>query len=79
VSLRRVADIPTFRNGFQIWPSLGITGLYVWPWLDLAQRRNARGINAKGHRNEVYFRTADFFGGAVFFQRRCSCVRQYAN
>jgi MFS family permease len=26
-------DIPTFRSGFQIWLSLGITGLYVWPWL----------------------------------------------
>jgi len=24
-------DIPTFRSGFQIWLSLGITGLYVWP------------------------------------------------
>jgi hypothetical protein len=33
-----------------------------------AQRRNARGINAKGRREEVYFRTADFFGGAVFFR-----------
>src|ERR1700682_5522440 len=33
-----------------------------------AQRRKARGINAKGHREEVYFRTADFFGGAVFFR-----------
>src|SRR6516225_11445436 len=33
-----------------------------------AQRRNARGINAKEHREEVYFRTADFFGGAVFFR-----------
>jgi hypothetical protein len=33
-----------------------------------ARRRNARGINAKGHREEVYFRTADFFGGAVFFR-----------
>ena len=26
-------DIPAFRSGFQIWLSLGITGLYVWPWL----------------------------------------------
>ena len=26
-------DIPTYRSGFQIWLSLGITGLYVWPWL----------------------------------------------
>ena len=33
-----------------------------------AQRRNARGINAKGHREEIYFGTADFFGGAVFFR-----------
>src|SRR6516165_3478699 len=33
-----------------------------------AQRRNARGISAKGHREEVYFRTADFLGGAVFFR-----------
>jgi hypothetical protein len=29
-----------------------------------------RGINAKGHREEVYFRTSDFFGGAVFFRGR---------
>jgi hypothetical protein len=26
-------DIPTFRTGFQIWLTLGITGLYFWPWL----------------------------------------------
>src|SRR5205823_14421244 len=25
-------------------------------------------LNAKGHREEVYFRTADFFGGAAFFR-----------
>jgi transposase len=34
-------DIPTFGSGFQIWLSLGITGLYVWPWLaDRRCRRN---------------------------------------
>ena len=26
-------DIPTYRSGFQIWLTLGITGLYFWPWL----------------------------------------------
>jgi MFS family permease len=26
-------DIPTFRTGFQVWLTLGITGLYFWPWL----------------------------------------------
>ena len=35
-------DIPTFRSGFQIWLSLGTTGLYVWPWLaDRFGRRSA--------------------------------------
>ena len=24
-------DIPTYRTGFQIWLTLGITGLYFWP------------------------------------------------
>jgi hypothetical protein len=25
-------DIPTYRTGFQIWLTFGITGLYFWPW-----------------------------------------------
>jgi hypothetical protein len=33
-----------------------------------AQRRHCQEINAKEHREEVYFRTADFLGGAVFFR-----------
>src|SRR5690349_11711767 len=28
-----------------------------------------RGPDAPAHREDVYFRTADFFGGAVFFRR----------
>jgi hypothetical protein len=28
-----VLDIPTFGIGFQIWLTLGIAGLYFWPWL----------------------------------------------
>ena len=39
-------DIPTFRSGFQIWLSLGITGLYVWPWLaDRFGRRRLLAVN----------------------------------
>jgi hypothetical protein len=35
-------DIPTYRSGFQIWLSLGITGLHVRPWLaDRFGRRRA--------------------------------------
>src|SRR5437762_459518 len=35
----------------------------------VAPYRLFRGINAKGHREEIYFSTADLFGGAVFFFR----------
>ena len=39
-------DIPTFRSGFQIWLSVGITGLYVWPWLaDRFGRRRLLAVN----------------------------------
>ncbi|MBV8451949.1 MAG: MFS transporter [Deltaproteobacteria bacterium] len=39
-------EIPTFRSGFQIWLSLGITGLYVWPWLaDRFGRRKLLAVN----------------------------------
>ena len=39
-------DIPTYRSGFQIWLSLGITGLYVWPWLaDRFGRRRLLAVN----------------------------------
>jgi hypothetical protein len=42
-------DIPTFRSGFQIWLSLGITGLYVWPWLaDMSGRGLPTGSGAAG-------------------------------
>jgi MFS family permease len=39
-------DIPTYRTGFQIWLTLGITGLYFWPWLsDRVGRRNLLAVN----------------------------------
>jgi len=39
-------DIPTYRTGFQIWLTLGITGLYFWPWLsDRLGRRNLLAVN----------------------------------
>ena len=39
-------DIPTFRTGFQIWLTLGITGLYFWPWLsDRVGRRTLLAVN----------------------------------
>ncbi len=39
-------DIPTFRTGFQIWLTLGITGLYFWPWLsDRVGRRTLLTVN----------------------------------
>ena len=39
-------DIPTFRTGFQIWLTLGITGLYFWPWLsDRVGRRSLLAVN----------------------------------
>src|SRR5215813_585854 len=39
-------DIPTYRSGFQIWLNLGITGLYVWPWLaDRFGRRRLLAVN----------------------------------
>jgi MFS transporter, putative metabolite:H+ symporter len=39
-------DIPTYRTGFQIWFTLGITGLYFWPWLsDRVGRRTLLAVN----------------------------------
>jgi MFS family permease len=39
-------DIPTYRTGFQIWLTLGITGLYFWPWLsDRLGRRSLLAAN----------------------------------
>src|ERR1700737_1182369 len=39
-------DIPTYRTGFQIWLTLGITGLYFWPWLsDRLGRRTVLAVN----------------------------------
>jgi MFS transporter, putative metabolite:H+ symporter len=39
-------DIPTFRSGFQIWLTLGIGGLYFWPWLaDRLGRRSLLAVN----------------------------------
>jgi hypothetical protein len=39
-------DIPTYRTGFQIWLTLGITGLYFWPWLsDRVGRRMLLAVN----------------------------------
>ena len=39
-------DIPTYRTGFQIWLTLGITGLYFWPWLsDRVGRRSLLAVN----------------------------------
>ena len=39
-------DIPTYRTGFQIWLTLGITGLYFWPWLsDRLGRRTLLAVN----------------------------------
>ena len=39
-------DIPTFRTGFQIWLTIGIGGLYFWPWLsDRFGRRTLLAIN----------------------------------
>ena len=39
-------DIPTFRTGFQVWLTLGITGLYFWPWLsDRVGRRTLLAMN----------------------------------
>jgi len=39
-------DIPTYRTGFQIWLTLGITGLYFWPWLsDRFGRRTLLAVN----------------------------------
>jgi MFS family permease len=39
-------DIPTYRSGFQIWLTLGITGLYFWPWLsDRLGRRTLLAVN----------------------------------
>jgi MFS transporter, SHS family, lactate transporter len=41
-----VLDIPTYRTGFQIWLTLGITGLYFWPWLsDRVGRRTLLAVN----------------------------------
>src|SRR6516165_6238862 len=38
--------IPTYRTGFQIWLTLGITGLYFWPWLsDRLGRRTLLAVN----------------------------------
>ena len=39
-------SIPTYRTGFQIWLTLGITGLYFWPWLsDRVGRRSLLAVN----------------------------------
>jgi len=39
-------DVPTYRTGFQIWLTLGITGLYFWPWLsDRFGRRTLLAVN----------------------------------
>ena len=39
-------DIPTFRTGFQVWLTLGITGLYFWLWLsDRLGRRTLLAVN----------------------------------
>src|SRR5262249_25271567 len=39
-------DIPTYRTGFQVWLTLGITGLYFWPWLsDRVGRRSLLAVN----------------------------------
>ena len=39
-------NIPTYRTGFQIWLTLGITGLYFWPWLsDRLGRRTLLAVN----------------------------------
>ena len=39
-------DVPTYRTGFQIWLTLGITGLYFWPWLsDRLGRRSLLAVN----------------------------------
>src|SRR6516162_9122629 len=39
-------DIPTFRTGFQVWLTLGITGLYCWPWpSDRLGRRTLLAVN----------------------------------
>ena len=39
-------DIPTYRTGFQVWLTLGITGLYFWPWLsDRLGRRTLLAVN----------------------------------
>jgi MFS family permease len=39
-------SIPTYRTGFQIWLTLGITGLYFWPWLsDRLGRRTLLAVN----------------------------------
>jgi MFS transporter, putative metabolite:H+ symporter len=39
-------DIPTYRIGSQIWLTLGITGLYFWPWLsDRVGRRTLLAVN----------------------------------
>ena len=39
-------DLPTFRTDFQVWLTLGITGLYFWPWLsDRLGRRTLLAVN----------------------------------
>src|ERR1700738_5275174 len=39
-------DVPTYRTGFQIWLTIGIAGLYFWPWLsDRYGRRTLLAIN----------------------------------
>src|SRR5215510_897804 len=39
-------SIPAYRTGFQIWLTLGITGLYFWPWLsDRVGRRSLLAVN----------------------------------
>src|SRR6516225_6683042 len=47
-------DIPTYRTGFRIWLSLGIIGLYVWPWLaDRFGRRRLLALNIAMDRKEL--------------------------